>query len=186
MDRTSFAVALVLGAMARPCAAAVVEVPVPGLAGVYHDEARTAAFQLPAIPTAIHGVSVRVRGTTEFATYSCDGPGGSGPPTPVPTQINVELAAEPGLWGTGRNHDAPGALDWTEPFESLDGATWSFLMDGSGEIWLSASGIHPIPECFLVGPGDSVTLESVTLLVDGEFTTPARPASWGRMKSIYR
>jgi hypothetical protein len=30
------------------------------------------------------------------------------------------------------------------------------------------------------------TLESVTFVVDGEFATPARKASWGPMKSIER
>ncbi len=172
---------------ATPVSAAVIEITVPELAGTYVNDYRMATFHLPSLPSVIRGVSVRVRGTTSFSLYSCYGAGGvPGQPSPVPTQVNVELLAKDGTFANGLNHDAPGAFEWTLPLEPLFGATWAFLFDGVGEVGLGEFGEHPIPECFLVGPQHSTTVESVTLLVDGEFATPARPASWGRVKSHYR
>jgi hypothetical protein len=171
---------------ALPAAAVVVEVPVPELAGTYVDytssEVRTATIHLPALPSEIHGVSVRVIGTTQFSTYSCDG----APPHVMKTAIETWMFADQGYWVVWHVHDTPGAISWTEPFEANSGATWDFLLDGVGEMWFHPTGASPIPECLLVGSPSSTTIESVTLLVDGEFPTPAQAVSWGRVKASYR
>jgi len=164
----------------------VIEVPLRALLGTYLDTARTTSFQLPSRPSAVRSVSLRVHGTTRFATYSCDGPNGYGPQTPVETGINVEMSASPGYWVTGQNNEAPGTFGWTREFVPFFGATWAFLLDGTGELWLAADGESAVPECFLVGPRDFVTLDDVTLLVDGDFPTASEARSWGRIKAIYR
>lgn len=184
MKRT--VLALALACLAGPAAATVIEVPVPELVGIYQDESRTATVHLPATPSVIHGVSVRIVGSTVLASYSCDGYGGYGPPQPVPTDISVELPATTGGWLVQRFNEASGPVSWTLPFASYLGADWSMLLDGTTEIGLSGYGVPAIMECVLVGPGDTVTIDEVTLLVDGEFPTPAGGTSWGRVKSIYR
>src|SRR5687768_15463093 len=115
--------------------AVVIEVPLPGLVGTYAETARTAEFQLPALSSVIHSVSLRVHGTARIAYFSCDGPGGYGDPVPVPIQINASMFADPGYWLASHNDFISGEIGWTEAFEPLWDATWSFLMDGKGEIW---------------------------------------------------
>lgn len=176
----------------RTSLATVIAVPLPELLGVYLENGkpnpgqRTTTFNLPAMPSAVHSVAIRLRGTATIAIFSCDGPDGY-TDSPYPTQTAVDMFAEPGHWLVESvNSMVPGAFEWTQTFAPYLGATWSFLLDGSGQIWLGVGGTPPIPECFPVGPGADVTLEEVTLLVDGEFPTPVRNATWGRVKAQYR
>ena len=188
----AIAIALALFA-ATPAAATVVEVPLPELAGTFScsDPAyircfQTIAVHLPTIPSVIHSVSLHVRGTTSLATVQCD----TGVPHPQGTSLEVDLY-EPGqssnLWYAWHVNEASGVVDYTQPFEAYPvNNTWAFLLDGSAELHLTYIGYSAIPECLVVGPSDSTTLDDVTLLIDGEFPTPARGFSWGRLKRIYR
>lgn len=185
-------VALALFA-AAPAAATVVEVPLSELAGTFScsEPAYTRCFatiavHLPTIPSVIHSISLRVRGTTSLATVQCD----TGAPHPQGTSIEADLY-EPGqssnLWYASHVNEASGVVDYTQPFEAYPANnTWAFLLDGNAELHLTYVGFSAIPECLVVGPSDSTTLDEVTLLIDGEFPTPARRPSWGRLKQIYR
>jgi hypothetical protein len=138
------------------------------------------------MPSAIHGVALRVAGSTTLSEWSCDGPGGYGPPEPVPTDLFVEMLSPSGVWLVEQRNDVPGPIAWTLPFTAPFGGDWSMLLAGSAELTMRGWGWPAIPECVLVGPRDVITVDAVTLLVDGDFPTPAGTCSWGRVKAIYR
>jgi hypothetical protein len=190
----ALALALVL---ASPSAAIVIEVPVAELTGTYSCAAfpatgcfQTITIHLPAIPSVIHSVSLRVHGTTSFASFCCEGPCSN--PSPVHTNFLLTLydpVPRGDYWYAEHTNAAAGEVAYTQPFEPglFRDMAWSFLLDGTATLDFSILAIHPIPECnVLVGPLDSTTLDRVTLLVDGEFPTPAATSSWGRLKIIYR
>jgi hypothetical protein len=193
MMRTIPAV-LLMSRLATPAAATVIQVPVPGLQGTYTSVPpsagafeRTVTVQLPAVPSAIHSVSLHLKGTSAFANYSCDGSGGYGPPSPVPVNIGSELSDgnQYAYWEQYR--DAPGAFDVTVTYGHYpEPVNWSFLLDGTASLRLGAWGVPPIFECNLVGDPDQTTFDEVTLIVDGEFPTAATASSWGHVKSTYR
>jgi len=176
-----------------PAAATVIEVPIPGLTGVYLENglpepsSKTATVQLPALPSVIHGVSLRVHGTTALGLFSCDTQYGMRPYW-LQTQTNASLNPTTGYWFTNRNGDSDtaGEFGWTEPFVGYGGPTWSFLLDGTGDVTIATFCGSPIPECYKQDPGANLTLDAVTLLVDGEFPTPAAVSTWGRIKAQYR
>ena len=58
---------------------------------------------------------------------------------------------------------------------TTDNATLSFPINAD-----------PPLDCVLAGPRDTTTIDSVTLLVDGDFPTPTARRSWGHLKTIYR
>jgi len=192
-------VALATIFLVRPAAATVVVVPLPSLQGLYTSEPeyagafqRTVQVQLPATPSVIYSVSMHVKGTSTFGNYSCDGSGGYGPPSPVAVNVSAEIH-EGDIFTTQQwaYHEgylaAQGAFDLTRTFARYPEPTdWSFLLDGSANLTLSAAGVPPIPECVVVGPGSQTTFDSVELIIDGEFPTPAATTSWGHMKAIYR
>jgi hypothetical protein len=188
------ALALALGlVLARPALATVIEVPVPELAGTrscapLSDSscAQTVVIHLPAIPAVVRSVSLRVLGTTTFAWFSC---GASGQPYTVPTSF-IAYGHKPGYfpadsWLAHHTNTTPGPIACTEPFEPLSG-TWAFLSDGALQLDFLIDATGPIDDCNLAGPRDSTTLDSVTLLVDGDFPTPTVRSSWGHLKAIYR
>ena len=196
----SAGISLVLSVIvALPAAATVVEVPLPDLAGTYSCNgpagpgpcSGSLEVHLPAIPSVIHSVSLRVHGTTTFASYTCDGEYGPTAPTPFNTRFDVEIW-DPGhtetLWIASRVNPVDGTIDFTQPFKPgfLNGGSWDFLLDGTASLFFGIQAVPYIPECYLVGLGDSTTLDDVTLLVDGDFPTPVKGFSWGGLKVIYR
>jgi hypothetical protein len=194
MKSLGIALVFVLG-LAAPAAAMVIEVPLPQLAGTYscsdpvQPESvchKTVVIRLPVIPAAIQSVSLRVSGTTTFGWFQCE----FAPPHAQPTTIFAELL-EPGSsrdYWEAEHINAAGAIAYTQPFETSPYAngTWTFLLDGTATLDFSIESYSPIPECGFVGPADSTTLDSVTLLVDGDFPTPVVHRSWGSLKAIYR
>jgi len=187
---------LVLAVMlpcAAPAGATVIEVPLPALTGVYlqnglpEPSIKNATVQLPALPSVIHGVSLRVHGMTAPGLFSCDTQYGYQPYW-LPTQTSASMTPATGFVFTDRNFDSevPGEFTWTAPFVLYGGATWSFLLDGTGDISMSSFCASAIPECYKQDPGANLTLDAVTLLVDGEFPTPAAVSTWGRIKAQYR
>jgi hypothetical protein len=190
----SATVAILFALFAASASAAVLEVPVPGLTGHYFRESRQVTVHLPVVPSVIHGVSIRIRGTSTRSSWSCDGSAGYGPPKPVDVQFEGGFSgAEPGWWLFSGLLGTEGAIDLTRPFEALASfdtpriaPTWNFLLDGVADVGVGFSGEPAIMECNQVGPDESTQIDEVTLLVDGEFPTPAAITSWGRLKSIYR
>ena len=187
-------VAFLLVTLAASASATVLEVPVPGLTGNYFRENRQTTVQLPALPSVIHGVSIRIRGTTTFSSWSCDGSAGYGPPKPGNVQFEGGFSgADPGWWLFSGILETQGSIEMTRPFEGFPSfgtpsvpPTWDFLLDGVADVGIGFSGEPAIMECNQVGPNESTQIDEVTLLVDGEFPTPAATTSWGKLKSIYR
>jgi hypothetical protein len=184
--------------LACPASATVIEVPVPELTGTYFcaEFPYTGCYQsitvhIPATPSVIHSVSLRIRGTTTFASFSCDGPDGYGPARPVNTQFYAAFYDPvPGgdYWFAEHTSATAGEVAYTQPFEPhpFRDVTWAFLLDGTATLDFTIFALPAISECILVGPGSSTTFDSVTLLVDGDFPTPAATSSWGLLKIIYR
>jgi hypothetical protein len=186
--------------LARPGAATVLEVPLPELNGTYSCASPATAsmcsnvtpIHLPAIPSVIHSVSLRVHGSTTFASYTCDGE--YAPTTsPFNTGFDVELYETGGpsgfVWVASYTNAAAGPIAYSQPFEPVSisaPASWTFLLDGTATLWFGIQAVPGILECFLEGPPDSTTVDEVTLLVDGEFPTGAAKFSWGQLKLLYR
>src|SRR5207244_10456987 len=110
-------------------------------------------------PSVIYSVSMRVKGTSTFGNYSCDGSGGYGPPQPV--AVNVSASIYEGdvfttkQWAYHEGYlGAQGAFDLTRSFAHYPEPTdWTFLLDGSANLALSAWSVPTIPASFVVGPG---------------------------------
>jgi hypothetical protein len=192
-------VALATMFLVRPTAATVVEIPLHELEGAYTSIppsagqfVRFATVHLPAVPSSINSVSLHLKGTATFANYSCDGSGGYGPPSPVPISLASTLYEGDYLttqqWASWDQYrDSPGTFDITVTYGHYpEAVNWSFFLDGSSNLVLNASGVPPIFECNLVGEPDQTTFTEVTLIVDGEFPTPAPTTSWGAIKASYR
>jgi hypothetical protein len=175
-----------LVAFARPAGAVVVEIPVPGLTGTYVHEGRTATVHLPALPSAIHGVSLRLVGTTDLAEFACNG----SEAVAFVIHFNAGFVANPGFWVAEGDLSNEGAVTATQPFgpiPDVPAPSWAFLLDGVADLSLGcASCCDPFSECVRFGPDESTVLTEVTLLIDGEFPTPAPAVSWGGVKAIYR
>jgi hypothetical protein len=146
---------------------------------------QTVAIHLPATPSIIRGIAVRLRGSTRLASFDCSW---IAPTEPVETTIIIELVVSTGFWMIEQRNHASGPIDWTIPLTAAvySNPDWSSLITETPELTLRAWGLPPMFECHLVGPPDTVTVDEVTLLVDGDFPTPAGVTSWGRVKSIYR
>ena len=191
----SFGVALGLALLYTASArATVVELPLPALTGTYSCAdptpacARTVPIHQPTNPSVIRSVSLRFHGTTSFATFTCD----FGSPYLQHTQFEAQIY-EPGqqsatTWGASHENQVEGEVAATEPFARgpFTHGTLDFLLDGTAALNFYVAGYSPILECFLTGPSDSTTLDEVTLLVEGDFPTPVRGPSWGRLKLLYR
>ena len=172
--------------------ATVVQVTLPELAGPYWEPGtgqyghRVVSFQLPSRPSVVHGVSIRVRGTSTAGQWWCDDIWG-----PVLRNLGVSIGGgmqpEAGQWYTEQNgYLTPGSFDWTSNFTSYGAATWNFLLDGTGDLSFGGYSGSAIPECYPTEVEATLTVDEVVLSVDGEFPTPANPSTWGRIKAQYR
>lgn len=184
-------IAALLLLLSAPAGAAVVEIPLPELAGTYGlqtPNGRTATFHLPSFPAAIHGVSLRVRGTTEVGIIRCTPPNTD---APWPTTTLGEMVAGPHEFWLSETTNPPvaGAFETVTPFEFYSSnhlpATWTFLDDGEGTISFSGSPIFQLCDCVYLDP-PSVTVTEVTLIIEGDFPVPIEVQSWGRIKAAYR
>jgi hypothetical protein len=77
----------------------------------------------------------------------------------------------------------PGAFEWMQDFKY--GTTWDFLLDGEATLDLEGP-TFSTGECWYAVPYPAVTVTAAVLIVDGEFTVPARNGTWGRIKGLYR
>jgi hypothetical protein len=174
--------------------AVVYEIPLPGLQGVYGEASgiseRITTIHLPGPATAIHGASLRVRGTAEVGKMLCGVPQVE---YPWPTQVEgmmIQSFTPFRAWDAYRAMpDTPGPFEWTAPYVTSgpNPATWDFLLDGVGEARLigGPSGIL-LGGCFTTTPSPNVTIEEATLFIDADIPVPAEGATWGRIKSTYR
>jgi len=185
--------------VAAPAHSAVFAIPLPELVGTYPFGAdstqfvRTATFQLPGPPAAVHGASLHVRGTAQVGTYLCD--------LQVPTYTpwvtlvqayiaeNVQVSA---YWQVHEYQTAtPGSFEWTVPFTwaAFPNApsTWQSMLDGADTIGLwGGPGFSAIPECYPQTPQPSMTIEEASIVIDADIPVPAHALSWGSLKAIYR
>jgi len=170
-------------------------VPLPGAAGLYSagpapaTTVRTATFHLPGPPALIRGVSLHVTGTTEVGTIACDEiPGPLAWPTAVSGQM---LVAPQGGWIVyGPMPTTAGAFDWTAPFLSFQTGPgtvgWTFLSTGTGQVTINGGPSSFVLTCGPSSPPPTVTITGAWLVVDADIPVPARGASWGRLKAVYR
>lgn len=188
MRRTSIVVlGLVLATATR---AEIIEVPVPELAGAYGENGavRSATVILPMQPAVINGVSLHVAGNSTLGEAIC-----LIVEEPVVTSWTYDFVAafeaDPGRWISGAIPPA----DFSGPFTSTRaffpspsiGTTWDFFLDGEAELTMDG---FPAALVGLCGEGDSrpsVVVDTVTLIVDAEFTVPTASSTWGRIKALY-
>jgi len=185
-----------LGSMAFLCLfaqlaeAVVIEIPLPELLGSYPtgetDGTRTATFHLPQAPSVIHGVSFRIAGTAVLGSADCDefGENAAWPMEYFSDMKDASLK----LWLAAPHPpvDPNGSFGWTAPFETSNGATWGFLMDGEGEVSLFGAPTALVGGCHepWIVPSGSVT--EAVLIVDAEFPVATEPSTWGKIKALYR
>ena len=187
-----FLAALLVLLVAPAAHAAVFEIPLPELAGTYPDVStptgRSATFHLPGLPAVVHGVSLRLRGTTGVGIIRC--PSGD---HPWVTQTEGDMpAGVHELWSAGAfGPPAAGPFETIAPMEFISFSTpqvlpnWAFLDDGVGTILLSGGPAGTLLDCEdLDMPSLEVT--EATLLVDADIPVPTAKTSWGRIKTIYR
>jgi hypothetical protein len=157
----------------------VVEIPLPGLLGTYPPGERTVSFKVSAVPSLIHGASLRISGTTEFGILDCDGV-----QYPYHTDAAGYMWDTPSsLWSASNYMPVAGYFSWTVPFSSWSGATWNFLMDGAGDMLFTAGGQGTWCSVLL---SPVVTVTEAVLIVDAEFPIAVEQSTWGHIKSLYR
>jgi hypothetical protein len=184
----SSAIAVLLSAAVAQ--ATVIEVPLPGLLGDYplslSNGTRTVTVVLPQAPSAIHGASFRVSGTTMVGQADCEESGGL---LPFPMSVEAYMYADtPANVWYASDHSVgtvSGAFSWTAQFRPTPPTTttWSFFMDGVADI--SLDGSDPFTWCnVLVHPTSHIT--EAVLILDADFPVAVQPSTWGRIKSLYR
>ena len=184
-------VMVVVGLMVTAANAVVIEIPLPGLLGAYPlDEShgtRTVTVVLPQIPTAIHGASFRVSGTTVVGSITCEwGPG------LWPTDIEAIMdAGNVHYWFASDHTHMPqvsGPFAWTADFRPTPplGTTWEFLMDGEAQVQLYGAPAILVGLCFLNPSPPSAVVEEAVLIIDAEFPVSIDASTWGAIKALYR
>jgi hypothetical protein len=187
MLRTAFATItlLFLAASAR---ATVIEVPVPGLLGPYPpsstDYTRTTSIKLPAIPTVIHGVSLRISGTQAMGHLVC--PLGTFQDWPMLFEASMEQ--DENHWWLAPYKPTDTSFTLTVQFDPSppEDASWEFLMDGSGTIKLYGAPNFLEGPCWEnpVAPAGEIT--DAVLIVDADVALPVEASTWGKIKGLYR
>ncbi|MEP7027462.1 MAG: hypothetical protein ABI960_02595 [Candidatus Eisenbacteria bacterium] len=136
-------------------------------------------------PSLIHGVSIRARGTSAYGQRLC-----TSIFDPVqqsyPVEIYATMTAGVGSWiAFYDSYLFPGSFQWASTFVSTGGTTWQPLHDGTCELTLRGFAGYA-PECFESLVEATLSMDEVSLAVDGEFPTPAKVSTWGRIKAWYR
>lgn len=188
MFRTATAVFLTVGLLAAVAHATVIEIPLPGLLGLYPlDEShatRTVTVVLPQIPTVIHGASFRIAGTAVLGSADCDEFGDN-----AAWSMEFYAHMQAGTWIASPT--PPGSPDgpfgWTAAFRPVPStATWDFLMDGEGEIRLYGAPTFLLGLCHQPYVVPSGTVTEAVLIVDAEFPVSIEASTWGAIKALYR
>jgi hypothetical protein len=164
--------------------AEVVEIPLPSLQGDYSVggvASRAVAFQLDRPPSAVHGASIRWRGNIVHGELVCgpearpwaasfiasmhDGP------------LNFWMASAPATAGST-------SFDTASAFRPLFGATWGFLMDGSGHLLVEFAPYRIVGLCTFGEPPVGA-IENAVLAIEAEFPAPVERGTWGNLKALF-
>lgn len=189
LPKAAWTISLGLCLIATAASAEVVEISLPALLGHYPvspgNTSRTVAFQLPRIPTVIHGVSFRVVGTSNIGVANCHGIG-TADLWPMEFVAEMKYSSDDYWRALEDPSYASGSFTRTSEFEgTTEATTWEFLMDGAGEVTLFGSPLSTLELCdpILVPTGN---ITEAVLIVDAEFTLAVEPSTWGRIKALYR
>jgi hypothetical protein len=188
MRRTWFLVAISLCCVVGWAVGAVVEIPLPDLAGryyLYDVFQRTCAFELSQPPTVVHSASLRLVGTATVRMAWC----GFGSMEPYPEAFRL-FATMPdsetgGAWGSSLWTTDSGAFDVSLLFEPRSGATWAFLEDATGEVSVNSMGCPVLDSCWPVTLCSEAFIEQAFLVLDAEFPVPVDESTWGRIKALF-
>lgn len=172
--------------------AEVVEVPLPGLLGVYTTGGtyRAAYFQLERAPTAVHSVEIRFSGESTVRYWYCDLEG----PFPIPVKFYAEIndPITPGWWfGGGTTPKESGEFQIESLFHADQRPnhatpTWDFLVEyGSCVVRLRGTGNPGSDLCQPYTTYSDADVTTAVLLIDGEFPVPVDSKSWGAIKALY-
>jgi hypothetical protein len=189
MLRTILSLITVLVVASSMAAAEIVEIPLPGLLGIYPitemNVTRTVTFQLPAAPLIIHGASFRISGSAGVGAASCEW-GGS---YPWPMDILASMKDTPfaHFWIASALMPVEASpFGWTAEFHATPSTTtWGFLMDGEAEISLSGAPSGLVDLCWPVTEPPTANVTEAVLIVDAEFPVPVEGTNWGRIKALY-
>jgi len=175
--------------VATTAAAEVLEIPLPALLGSYPigpgNTSRTVAFQLPRIPTVIHGVSFRVVGTSNIGVADCHQ---AGTADLWPMEFVAEMKYSPDDYWQALEEPSysPGVFTRTAEFEpAMETTTWEFMLDGEADVTLFGAPLAVLGLCDpILFPTGNIT--EAVLIVDAEFTLAVEASTWGRIKALYR
>ena len=164
---------------ASPATAIEIEVPLPGLLGVYPEmQKRTVAFQLVDTPDVVHSASLRLSGVVGGCGMFFGANMGADLSQPG-CLVYADFGMEDGLGG-----GITGAFTSTAEFHIFVEPCWDFLMDGNGEVDLTAYVASGLCDPIAVTPTAQIT--EAVLIIDGEFPIRAQPSTWGKVKALYR
>jgi hypothetical protein len=169
--------------------AEVLEIPLPGLLGVYpldeQNATRTVEFELPQAPLVVNGAWFRISGTTGVGTTTCDG--GGLYPWPMDVSAFMADTVSAHVWiAWALMPEEPGPFAWTAEFRPIPStATWEFLLDGEAEISLFGAPTALVGLCWPVSAPPTANVEEAVLIVDAEFPVGLEATSWGRIKALY-
>jgi hypothetical protein len=106
------------------------------------------------------------------------------------TILDAYMDASPGLWyaSVPDAGTVSGAVAWTAAFQGTPPAitTWSFLLDGSGEVMLSGAPAGLIGTCTEIISTPSAVIDEAVIIIDAEFAVPVQASTWGGVKALYR
>jgi hypothetical protein len=188
MSRISFAMMSLL-LLASSARALTVEIQVPGLIGPYPISpsvtTRSTSVKLPAIPTVINSVSLRITGTQAMGHLVC--PLGTFQDWPMLFYGSMQQD-EDHWWLAPYSPASDGSFTQTLSFAPSppEGASWEFLMDGTGMVQLFGNPNFLEGPCWedAVAPTGEVT--EAVLIIEGDFALPVESSTWGRIKALYR
>jgi hypothetical protein len=181
------ALTLAFLALAAIAHAELVEIPLTTLPGAYpgSEPERTEVFAFPWDPAAVHGAYLRVVGTLEEGAVVCDGV-----TLPYPMEVYASMLDDGGGWWSawGPHEPSQGAFEFTVPFQgSLSiPATWDFLGAGSGMLHFTGTPVGLVGICGPILADPSAEVTEVTLIFDLSSTVNTTPATWSRLKAVYR
>jgi hypothetical protein len=181
--------ALVLSvAISGAALAEIIEIPLPGLHGLYPDEGaeRGALLEIVPPPVSIDAVWFRLSCTATVGAVECDGGGGG----PWPLEFGATMTDETtgGWWSAWElMPEEPGPFSWTARFRPSQSTppTWAFLLDGQAEVQLFGAPMILVGLCWPVNSPPEGVVEEAFLILSGTFAIPIESGTWGRVKALY-
>ena len=160
-----------------------VEIPIPELVGDYNSGTGVAVQIDFGQPIAdLSQVSLELTGIINTSWIIVDG---------VTSTWGGEFSAnfaepDPGFWMTGTSTEAYEDVEFYSltPFDSLFGATSSFLSDGLAEMYFEFTPLGLIGMIDEAGPSPIGTIFSANLVFEG--VVGADSESWDQIKSLFR